>query len=356
MKKLLLGITLSFGTFFLKAQDLPAYQRFIFTDDAAAYTQLSDEATPVSFLPEEFEEEGIAWDDPYSDPIDMPFPFTYQNVEIENFTIDGYGALIFNEIYNEAEFQTAGLFMDYVGLEERGNVYYEVTGSEGDRILKVEFRDVSSYNNYTGDDTFNFQIWLYETSNVIEYHAGYSNVPGEYFVNSIEDLMGEEPKEFIFSAVFTNEGDFLTESGEDLYMHYVRQEEEMYSDSLAAFLTVSGESDMDAFLDVLLGHYPDEGTVFRFTPVDVPSGIVKIPSASVKIYPNPASDHLNLEITDAQLSLSAYDIYDVYGKKVLSGQINSRNTAVSLSGLGSGQYIIKVGNSSAEGIYKFIKL
>ncbi|HEY1055429.1 MAG TPA: T9SS type A sorting domain-containing protein, partial [Emticicia sp.] len=55
----------------------------------------------------------------------------------------------------------------------------------------------------------------------------------------------------------------------------------------------------------------------------------------VKLFPNPASDYLSLE-TDGVVKIVA--VYDILGKKVMAGNIESLN----ISSLQSGLYLLKI--------------
>jgi len=73
--------------------------------------------------------------------------------------------------------------------------------------------------------------------------------------------------------------------------------------------------------------------------------------STVKLYPNPATDMLN--ITNAQgLKLS---VYSVLGKEVLTTQVEQTNQSIDISGLKSGVYFVKIGNTTASITKKIVK-
>ena len=58
------------------------------------------------------------------------------------------------------------------------------------------------------------------------------------------------------------------------------------------------------------------------------------------MYPNPASSNLVLKQTDTWVP-SSYEIYDVLGKKVISGISKSREEMIDLKTIKSGSYYLK---------------
>lgn len=69
----------------------------------------------------------------------------------------------------------------------------------------------------------------------------------------------------------------------------------------------------------------------------------------VVIFPNPATDFLNVEVSD--LTNLEYQIYNIQGKTVLHGSLDLVNHRIDIKSLFSGIYFIRIGNQN----YKFIK-
>lgn len=82
----------------------------------------------------------------------------------------------------------------------------------------------------------------------------------------------------------------------------------------------------------------------------VSTGIEEQQSDAVRLYPNPASDKLNLVFNERELP-EKVEIVDVCGRTVLSCQITGEATTVNISGLESGVYFVKADNI----VKKFIK-
>lgn len=73
---------------------------------------------------------------------------------------------------------------------------------------------------------------------------------------------------------------------------------------------------------------------------------------NVSIYPNPASNKLNISAAN---TIQNVEIYNVLGKKVMSLSINKSSESIDISGLSSGVYMIKYNVDDAVGTSKFIK-
>lgn len=122
-------------------------------------------------------------------PLALPFGFTFNgtayasganmNVSMNGFVTFGatapsltnYTPISGSEAYAGA-ISVYGRDLDLIAPSTTINVSYIVTGSAPNRILKIEWFVRRSSGATTGIDTntFPFQLWLYETTNVIEMH------------------------------------------------------------------------------------------------------------------------------------------------------------------------------------------
>jgi len=74
----------------------------------------------------------------------------------------------------------------------------------------------------------------------------------------------------------------------------------------------------------------------------------------VKLFPNPASSSIQINI-DASVSFENYTIYDVNGKKVMSGKTNGSNTSLEVSNLSKGLYFITLKGDQGVVSLQFVK-
>ncbi|MFK7781677.1 T9SS type A sorting domain-containing protein [Psychroserpens sp.] len=76
---------------------------------------------------------------------------------------------------------------------------------------------------------------------------------------------------------------------------------------------------------------------------------------NLKLYPNPSNDILNIDVKNGSGRLD-YQVYDVLGKLVISDSIqNSSNTAIDVSNLDNGLYLINLSYGNQSETKRFIK-
>ncbi len=73
----------------------------------------------------------------------------------------------------------------------------------------------------------------------------------------------------------------------------------------------------------------------------------------VKIYPNPTSNYLFIELPTVNNDL--YSIYDINGRLLLKGDLASENNRIDISKLNSGVYILKVSTLRGEVLKRILK-
>ncbi|MFC0878334.1 T9SS type A sorting domain-containing protein [Saccharicrinis sp. FJH2] len=82
-----------------------------------------------------------------------------------------------------------------------------------------------------------------------------------------------------------------------------------------------------------------------------------LPAAEISVYPNPATEYVNIHMKNNQLKGGHVVISDLSGKNVLSEELNSEKTSLLLTSLASGVYTVntldKFGNIS--GSVKIVK-
>ena len=71
----------------------------------------------------------------------------------------------------------------------------------------------------------------------------------------------------------------------------------------------------------------------------IPVGVEDLDAASFRVFPNPASDVVNVE---ADSKINSVSIYNYAGATVYSAKVNELNTSISTSDLAKGVYLIKI--------------
>lgn len=207
-------------------------------------------------------------------------------------------------------------------------VGYKVEGTVGNRIFKMQFKNVGSavekYFYSVNTSYTNIQLWLYETSNIIEYHIGSNNINQYHYPEEPVTIFGfgGEPSTGSFVCV--------------LYQNAQNPLLGEYTHEGQVTPTNYGLSD-----------YPLTGTVYRFTPfgsASTPENFIN----NVKVYPNPATDYLAVE----GLTNSAnYGIFSLNGSLVASGIVAANNSKINVQTLPVGTYMLKIHSA----VVKFVK-
>lgn len=76
---------------------------------------------------------------------------------------------------------------------------------------------------------------------------------------------------------------------------------------------------------------------------------------SVKIYPNPATDQLTVELRSQSLSKSQIEIIDITGRIVIAQDFSTRSSNVDISQLSAGEYIVRITDDQGFFVTKILK-
>lgn len=193
---------------------------------------------------------GEAWDDPtYVVPI--AFPFELNGNAITYLQFMGSGSLLASPTADPNWFTV--VFPFEMDLIDRGYdidvsqspISYKVEGATGSRILKIEWKNAGSYEEYVENGTLdmyiNFQLWLYEGSNRVEIRFGESMI--------------DDP--FLFYYTF----------GVIMGVVDIDQDGEQFTN--AHFLVGDIDAPVLSSTDVTIEGTPAEGTVYRLS-LDIP--------------------------------------------------------------------------------------
>lgn len=77
--------------------------------------------------------------------------------------------------------------------------------------------------------------------------------------------------------------------------------------------------------------------------------------AAVLLFPNPATSHIEIRLSNNLLINSTLDIYDVYGRKVATQMMNNTSAMVDISGYSAGMYLVRISNDNGIVVKNFIK-
>jgi len=298
---------------------------YSFTTSQSAYADLT---APISL------NNGEVWDFDEFGPVSIPFPFSIHGQAVNQFLFydDDF---VFLTPDADLEEETGVFYCSVSGafIQDRTTsstsasaISYITEGEAGDRILKLEVKNAGLENDEPSDLDenhfyLNFQVWLYERDNVIEYRYGNHN---------ITDL-----------AVLDNEV-FV-----GLYnMPYVSVLTGSMTQPEYFEFDLENNPPDESFYPIL-DAFPASGTVYRFAPTLI-MGLTKISDKEFTVFPNPAQSQITITNINGDTN---YEIYSVFGSKVLSGTITTGESAIDVENLSKGVYSIKIGDT----VQKFIK-
>jgi hypothetical protein len=225
---------------------------YTFSMQTAAYTPLSGAVSLNS---------GITWDDPFYS-ITLPFTFNIYTFTPDSIFFDDWwlGSVLSIDYYSP---NSSLLSPAMVDLIDRGSdtvnfdgepgslspLSFKTEGTPGSRILKIEWHNAGFYNDLESDnqstDSVCFQLWLYETTNIIEYHYGPS-----YITDSFADFDGLDGPNISIIQNYNFELDEITGG-----LWLTGNASAPVLESSNNYLNISG--------------WPSNGAIFRFTPATV---------------------------------------------------------------------------------------
>lgn len=261
-------------------------------------------------------------------------------------TISRFNLLSNNFISTDTIGTISGILITDAELIDRGAddtvskspIRYEVTGTPGNRIFKVEWSNAGFAAELDVDntlnDSLNMQIWMYEGSNIIELRYGPSRIThfSDYFTMLGLPLIG-----------YVKNLNFMTASLEKIYL-------------LSGNPTSPG---IDSFsitnpVAAPLNAFPQACTVYRFTPKSTTGVGGGLELEGLKVYPTVSRDQLHVRFSDTRPV--SYHIMAINGSITpLSGTLKTGDNQIDIRGLAAGQYLLRLKTQDRQQIIRLIK-
>ena len=268
------------------------------------------------------------WDDPeFSVPIG--FVFSFLGNEIESLDQIGLGSLMFGMATSQAPL-FCGLMPVGFDLADRGIageepslIRYQTTGNPGERVFAIEWHNAGLYEEIFESDTnpvssLNFQIWLYEIDNSIEFRYGSMMYPAfdPAFDNQIITSI------FLDYNFSVDEGNILTLSGHPAF---------------CVLENINSATDLGIYS---LSYYVN-AMVYRFELISIPFNVDENNLLSYSIYPNPTSNKLTVDFSDFTEVNTTIKLYDSSSKLVFEKETTS-TLMIDVSGFAKGMYLLEL--------------
>ncbi|MEM6967384.1 MAG: T9SS type A sorting domain-containing protein [Bacteroidota bacterium] len=315
---------------------------FVVETDTYANLEEAEELTSV----------GDFWDDP-SYTIPLGFNFEFYGATFSTLFIDGLGNIVlFGDFYSS---DTLNLIIPYIDdladieaifPDSQSTISYTTEGFPGERIFKIEWKDAGFFNEFddlgTANNRVTFQVWLYETSNNIEYRFGPSNIVNPQIIHDFGS-----PVCGILEGFFTNPAN-QEQTIEGLW--YLAGDPANPTVELAdnSILTTYNIDGLDA--------HPADGQVYRFINPAASVFSPKTNDLPVKIYPNLVEEIFYVEVDQTILKTKTQlVILNQLGQEVLSQPITDTKEIFDASYLASGIYYVSIFNENGRGTKRFVK-
>jgi len=327
MKSKILAFFLTLASAGVFAQ-LPVGPHYLFTTYSSAFTPIQ-EANSL--------DGGQIWDDP-TWTVPLGFTFYTANDTITTLYVGELGTTV----YGIQDDSLSDIFLPYFDDVANADndtlvspVSYVVEGPPGFQICKIEWLNVGFYEDWAANGTYtnttSFQLWLYENSNIFEYHFGPSNISNP----SVIHMFGAPASAFIENlnqnSGFDWDGFYsLTGNTDAPTITTVTNAEVLASQGIPSYALLNGE--------------PAEGTVYRFAPTFV--NVEENSLATFEVFPNPTIGLLNV-FNPTQESVVA-QILSADGKVIQVETLTSGRNAIQTDKLSSGFYLLRINGTCSS--------
>jgi hypothetical protein len=242
---------------------------------------------------------------------DMGFEFKFFDDKSQKTWIVGEpGVLSFSGGNDNDQIQVISAALSPNNTKSPTGIFYKVEGQSPNQIAKIEWRNVTVQTTSNNQVFANVQVWLHQTTNIIEMHIGPSQI-------DTQDLAPYGPT---FSFQNKNQSFMFWLKGEAQNPDFIEHKQ---------------------FVQKLTS-YPSDGTVYRFSPpgVNPPSSVTELNlTKQVKLYPNPLSTNNKLTV-EAKQAIQEITVTDIKGKSVFNVNAINENSYTTALNLKKGVYLV----------------
>lgn len=292
--------------------------------------------------------DSIVWDDPQY-LVKVGFDFEFMGISVDTIVVgDSYISLdyqlIYDEEWNQYYYENYGgidvfgtdlIDFGYADASAQSHINYKLEGTEGERILKIEWKHVGFYYEYDANGEsqsyISFQLWLFEEDNHFEIRYGESSLLNE-------------------NMCYNNElGPYVdfgrTENDYELIHGY-------YLDGQPSGpIMLPINFDFDETLD----DTPQNGTTYFFTVGEGTTIGIKdnIKLQNFEVFPNPGTGIFSIK--SKEYKKIQVQVFDILGNKILD-QVVDNYAKLDISKAPKGTYIVHaVSDNKVISTQKLIK-
>jgi hypothetical protein len=321
MKNNILAFILTLASAGVFAQQA-AGPHYVFTNYSSTFTPL-EEATSL--------DGGQIWDDP-TWTVPLGFTFYTANDTITTLYVGELGTTV----YGIQDDSLSDIFLPYFDdIANADNdtlvspVSYVVEGPPGFQICKIEWLNVGFYEDWAANGTYtnttSFQLWLYENSNIFEYHYGSSNITNASMIHMFGAPAAAFLENLNQNTGFDWDGFYSVSGNTDApTITTLTTAEILGAQGIPSYALLNGE--------------PAEGTVYRFAPTSV--GVEENSLATFDVYPNPTSGLLNVFNPTQELVVA--QILSSEGKIIQVETLSFGRNSIQTNELASGFYLLRI--------------
>jgi len=301
------------------------HAQYSFSQFNAPYTALSPVNDQFGDIPD--------WDDDGIN-IAIGFPVLSFGKMYDSIFIESNGSLLLNNMFYNIDFNTATdtfvtlmPFGEFISQNGTGDlvardiatspIIYELHGTAGNRIAKIEWQNAGFYNDPSGDysDSVNFQCWIYEVDGSIEFRYGTSQVSA----GSLDGATG--PTVGIAHYYLNPDFDFATGT---------------YLSGSPATATTSNTYGQ-------LNGIPPSTKVYRWSNLSIGVNEQKNNQPEFTVYPNPANSDVTIYFNSKENT--QLKIVDITGKVIYAENIAANgmvNHKINTSEFADGVYFVSM--------------
>ena len=213
-------------------------------------------------------------------------------------------------------------------------IRHTVDGQSPTRIFKIEYVNVGFYNEIYADfsssaiNRATFQVWLHETG----------EISFRYGPNTVVDFELISPWNFPSGAGLIGNLDYTIQQGDIISANGQADNPVFIAGYDYNFQTFFSEN------QGWIESWPSNGTVYHFLPMTPPENVQNIFSENIKVYPNPTSHNLTIELGDLTGVNTKIKLYDSSGKLVFES-LSTSAKEIDVSNYAKGLYTLEVSTS-----------